>query len=50
MTRSLPRFWIGTPPPDQPAAPTAGIALRLTIGRPWPGVGDLGRYAKKIES
>ena len=27
-------------PPNQPAAPNAGIASRLTIGHPPPGVGE----------
>ena len=26
---------------NQPAAPNAGIASRLTIGHHWPGVGEL---------
>jgi hypothetical protein len=29
--------------PNEPAAPNAGIASRLTIGHHWPGVGEPGR-------
>ena len=30
---------------NKPAAPSAGIASRLTIEHHWPGVGEPGRWA-----
>ncbi len=31
--------------PNKPAAPNAGTASQLIIGRHWPGVGEPERYA-----
>jgi hypothetical protein len=35
--------------PNKPAAPNAGIASWLAIGRHWPGVGEPGRSANEHE-
>jgi len=34
---------------DKPVAPNAVIASRLTIGHLWPGAGEPGRSANRIE-
>ena len=36
--------------PNKPAAPNAGIASWLAIGRHWPGVGEPGRWPHNTES